>query len=123
MSRALWCVLNGRAMAPPGMGCIIGVSTSREPRAQQEDLADLGVDDQVDVALPVARLDVLEAVPLLGQRTQRLGQERERLHGQRELARARAEHPARDADEITDVEDAEEREVVAELVGARVELQ
>src|SRR5437773_1328670 len=94
-----------------------------EPRAQQEDLADLGVDDQVDVALPVARLDVLEAVPLLGQRTQRLGQERERLHGQRELARARAEHPARDADEITDVEVAEEREVVAELVGARVELQ
>ena len=29
MSSALWCVLNGRATAPPGIGCIIGVSTSR----------------------------------------------------------------------------------------------
>ena len=28
ISRALWCVLNGRAAAPPGIGCIIGVSTS-----------------------------------------------------------------------------------------------
>src|SRR2546427_104404 len=30
MSRALWCVLNGRAMAPPGMGCIIGVEVAEE---------------------------------------------------------------------------------------------
>src|SRR5437868_6327020 len=35
MSSALWCVLNGRAMAPPGIGCIIGVSTSRKPRASR----------------------------------------------------------------------------------------
>ena len=33
MSSALWCVTNGRAAAPPGIGCIIGVSTSRKPRA------------------------------------------------------------------------------------------
>src|SRR5205823_200483 len=33
MSSALWCVLKGRAAAPPGIGCIIGVSTSRKPRA------------------------------------------------------------------------------------------
>ena len=93
-----------------------------EPRAQQEDLADLGVDDQVDVALAIARLDVLEPVPLLGQRAQRLGQERERLHAHRQLAGARAEHSSGDADEIADVELAEAREVVTELVGARVEL-
>ena len=28
MSSALWCVTNGRATAPPAIGCIIGVSTS-----------------------------------------------------------------------------------------------
>ena len=37
MSRALWWVTNGRAVAPPGMGCIIGVSTSRKPRASRND--------------------------------------------------------------------------------------
>ncbi len=31
MSSALWCVAKGLAAAPPGMGCIIGVSTSRKP--------------------------------------------------------------------------------------------
>ena len=31
MSSALWCVLKGRAAAPPGIECIIGVSTSRKP--------------------------------------------------------------------------------------------
>ena len=29
ISNAWWWVLNGRATAPPGIGCIIGVSTSR----------------------------------------------------------------------------------------------
>ena len=29
MSSALWCVMKGLAAAPPGIGCIIGVSTSR----------------------------------------------------------------------------------------------
>ena len=29
MSKALWWVMKGRAVAPPGMGCIMGVSTSR----------------------------------------------------------------------------------------------
>ena len=31
MSSALWWVMKGLAAAPPGMGCIIGVSTSRKP--------------------------------------------------------------------------------------------
>ena len=31
MLRALWCVKNGLAAAPPGIGCKIGVSTSRYP--------------------------------------------------------------------------------------------
>src|SRR5437879_4546543 len=32
MSSALWCVLNGRAMARPGIGCTIDGTTSRERR-------------------------------------------------------------------------------------------
>ena len=40
------------------------------PRA--EDVGDGGVRDEVDVALAVARLDVGEAVPLLGERAVRL---------------------------------------------------
>ena len=35
MSRAWWWVTKGRAVAPPGMGCIMGVSTSRKPRASK----------------------------------------------------------------------------------------
>ncbi|EKD97955.1 MAG: hypothetical protein ACD_23C00658G0001 [uncultured bacterium] len=29
-SSALWCVVKGLALAPPGMGCSMGVSTSRK---------------------------------------------------------------------------------------------
>ena len=35
MSSALWCVTKGRAAAPPATGCIIGVSTSMNPRASR----------------------------------------------------------------------------------------
>ena len=71
-----------------------------EPRAEQEDRADVGVHDEVHVTLPIAGLHVLEAVPLLGQRPQRLREEAPRLDVDRELAGARAEHLARDADEV-----------------------
>ena len=36
MSSALWWVANGRAAAPPMIVCIIGVSTSRKPRASRK---------------------------------------------------------------------------------------
>ena len=36
MSSALWWVAKGRAVAPPGIGCITGVSTSRKPRASRK---------------------------------------------------------------------------------------
>ena len=98
MSSALWCVMNGRAAAPPAIGCIIGVSTSRKPRssrkradgrddpaARLEHSRASGVDDQVEVALAVPGLDVLQAVPLLGQRDQALGQEREARRPDREF--------------------------------------
>src|SRR2546428_625138 len=75
-----------------------------EPAPQREGLAHLGIDHQVDVALAVARLDVLQAVPLLGQRAQRLGEELEVLDRHRQLALARPEQLAGDADEVTDIE-------------------
>ena len=31
MSKVLWWVTNGRAAAPPGVGCKMGVSTSIQP--------------------------------------------------------------------------------------------
>jgi hypothetical protein len=51
-----------------------------------EDAPRLGVGDEVEVALAVARLDVLEAVPLLRQGAERLGQEPELVHLERQLA-------------------------------------
>ena len=117
MSSALWCVTNGRAAAPPAIGCIIGVSTSRNPRssrkradaasdpaARAEDAAHVRVDDQVDVALAVAQLDVLEAVPLLGQRAERLGEQPELGRRERELAGPRPERLPADADDVAEVE-------------------
>ena len=37
MSRALWWVTNGRAVAPPATVCIIGVSTSRKSRVVRKE--------------------------------------------------------------------------------------
>src|SRR5579859_1955587 len=39
MSRVLWWVTNGRAAAPPAIGCIIGVSTSMYPRPSKNFLS------------------------------------------------------------------------------------
>jgi hypothetical protein len=82
-SSALWCVTNGRAAAPPGIGCIIGVSTSmkiqrveeiaqvaQDARAGTKHLAAALGHDQVDVALPVTQFGVRHPVPLVRQRAQ-----------------------------------------------------
>ena len=75
-----------------------------------EGLADLGVDDEVDIALAVALFGVGESVVdfavLLfgeGQRAQALAQERQRLDVKRHLAHLGAEHKALNANEITAV--------------------
>ena len=71
MSRALWCVVNGRAAAPPAMACSVGPSTStnRSPasvlridwtifvRRRNRSSDALGV-DQVEVAHPLAQLGI-----------------------------------------------------------------
>ena len=91
MSSVLWWVTNGRAWAPPASTCSTGVSTSMKPSASQrapeagddrvadlERPAGLLVDDQVGVALAEAGVGVGQAVPLVGQRADRLGQQLER---------------------------------------------
>ena len=126
---------NGRATAPAGNGLHHGRLDLEEPPRVQElaqgahqtaperkDLAHLGVDHEIDVAAPVAGLHVAQAVPLLGERAQGLGQKAEDLDGHGELTRPRAEGLAGHADEVPDVEGAEERKVVAKLVGPGVEL-
>src|ERR1700690_1940258 len=59
-------------------------------RPRIEDLLDVVIDDQIDVALAVALLDVSEAVPFLRQRPERLSQEVEsgRLDGELSFFRA-----------------------------------
>ena len=79
--------------------------------ARDEDAPHFGVSDQVEVALAVADLHILEAVPLLGHRQQRLGQVGELLDVYRQLTGPGPEEVALDADDVADVEQAEKREV------------
>ncbi len=133
----MWWVLKGRAVAPPGMTCIIGVSTSRKPRSSRkrrrardqprphlEDRPALGVGRQVEVALAVAGLDVGQAVPLLGQRPQRLGEQHQVVDQQRQLAAAGAHQGARGTHQVAEVELLGDRPGgVGELRPAHEELQ
>ena len=92
-------------------------------RARGEQLARLLVGDEVELAAAVARLDVLEAVELLRRRAQGLREQRPVLDAQRQLAAARHEGDAVDADEVAQVE-AEQalHRLGAEDVGARLQL-
>ncbi len=74
-----------------------------DARARAEHLAALVADDQVDVALAVALLDIGQAVPLVRQRPQRLDQQPQLLDLDRELAGARLEQRAFGADDVADV--------------------
>ncbi len=135
MSSALWWVANGRAAAPPGIGCMTGVSTSRiaagvqerpdgldQATPEPEHVAHAGIDQEIDVALAVAGLHVLEPVPLLRQRPRRLREERPGLHLDGELAGAGAHQVPGHPDEVRHVQLREPGVPLAEDVGARVEL-
>ena len=105
-------------------------------RALDEDLLDLRIDDQVEVALAVADLRVGEgverpAVLLLdhGQRADRLRQHGEAAAVHRQLARVGTEGESLDAHEVADVEQFLEHGVVerrialgADVVAADVDL-
>jgi hypothetical protein len=78
-----------------------------------EDLPHLGVHHQVDVSLAVAQLDVLQSVPLLGQRAGGFGQDVERLGQDGQLAGLGDEGRSAHADEVAAFDPAEK--VVADL--------
>ena len=137
MSSALWCVVKGRAMAPPAIGCIIGVSTSmiaalieeaadgtQNLRALDEDGAHVGVDEEIEIALAVAQLHVFQAVILLRQREHGLGEEGDGVDVHGQLAGAGAEEIAGDADVVAEIEQLVELEgLLAHGVEAHVDLQ
>ena len=74
-----------------------------ELRADDEVALDLGVDDQVDITLTIARLLVGQAVELLGQRQQGFAEQRDLLCADAHLAALCAENLAVDADDVADV--------------------
>ena len=76
--------------------------------ANLEHAARLGIHDQVEIALPVADLDVLQAVPLLGQRDEALGEELQPRRPDRQLVRLRAEQVPLDADVVAEIEQLEQ---------------
>ncbi len=64
---------------------------------------DVGVRDQVDVALPVFLLLVGKAMEFLGERPQRLREQPDRRHLDRKLAGLGLEYMSRRADEVAQV--------------------
>src|SRR5204862_3321073 len=94
-----------------------------DPAAETEELADLGVGDQVELATAVARFDVGEAVELLRRRPQALRQEGPAAQPQRQLAAPGCEGRATGANDVAKIETHELLVLlVAEDVGSRVEL-
>ena len=79
-----------------------------DARALGESLADVGVHDEVDVALAIARLLVGQAMELLGQRADSLGQQRKLARSHGELAALGADHDALGAHDVAQVELAEQ---------------
>src|SRR5262245_26297189 len=79
--------------------------------ADFEDLPRIGVDDQVQVALAVADLDILQPVPLFRQRHQALGEKLEPLHMHGQFVRLCTEQRAVDADPVAKIEQPENVEV------------
>ena len=74
------------------------------PGARDEPLARLRVGHEVQLAVAVARLDVGEAVVLVGRRAQGLGQQLKGVDAQRQLAAPRHERGAVDPDQVAEVQ-------------------
>ena len=72
-------------------------------RALQEDVADFGIHEQIHVALPVAQLDVGQAMPFFGKGQQVLGEKRNLLDMDGELSRPGAEQVTAHADVVAKI--------------------
>ena len=80
-----------------------GTQVAHDSRARLEHAAALFVHDEIHVAAPVAQLRIGDAVPLVGQRTQRLGEKHQALRAHRQLARLGAKQRPLGADDIAHV--------------------
>ena len=92
--------------------------------ALDKGIAHVGVDDQVHIALTIARVHVGQAVELLGQRLERLRQQRERIGVDRGLAGLGLKHGTGDANDVADVHLLEKGVLVrADAVARHIDLQ
>ncbi len=95
-----------------------------ETRADLEDGTGARVGQEVQVALPCARLTVRQPVVLLRQGAERLGQHLEPVHRDAQLAGAGAEEAALHADDVAQVEQLEDLPRGAiQVLAAEVELE
>ena len=105
------------------VGLHVAADVGDDLAALAEGFAHLGVHDQVHVALAVAHLAVREAVELLGQGPQGLGEHAQAGGGEGELAAAGADHRARGLHDVAQVHLAEQGPVgLREVVHATEEL-
>ena len=92
-------------------------------RALDEDVAGSVAHDQVDVALAIAHIGVLQAVELLRQGSQRLGQQGQLFSMDRDLTGLGLEDKALDTDDIADIHLLEALVgILADLVAGDVDL-
>ncbi len=95
-----------------------------DARAVHEQAARVLAGDQVELAVAVARLDVAQAVVLVGRRAQGLAEQLEVLHAQRDLTVAAAHRAAVDAQQVAEVKREQQVQALApEHVQARVQLE
>jgi len=89
-----------------------------------EHLARLGIDDQIEIALAVTGLDIGQAVELLRQRPQRLGDHLQGGGLQRQLAGLGLEQPSLDADNVAHIPFFKEIvDLLAQQVAAGIDLE
>ena len=104
---------------------LVQISTNllQDLAALDKGLLDLGVCDEVNIALTITHLGIGQAVELLGQGAKALGQQDDLLGTGAQLAGLGAEHLTLDADDVAHVQLLESSvSVVAQLVTADVEL-
>ena len=83
----------------------------QHPAAHLEHLARLGIDDEIEIALAIADLDVGQTVPLLRQRQMAFCKKLDPRRPDRQLVGARSEQMPLHADEVAEIEEPEQLEV------------
>ena len=102
----------------------IAADKGYDPAPVPEDLSALLVDDQVDVPLAIALLDIGESVELLGQGADRLAQESKRIYPNCDFAQFCTEHMAGNPNDVSPLDELGEKLelLLAEIVFTYIEL-